>query len=106
MEIWQLLIWELEKFRCIFTAIDAFTRFLVAVPIKQKYAVVIATTLVEHLFLPFGTWRTIVSDQGKEFCNEVLDKVASLLEVHKLRTTSTDHQRTASLNEFTVPSII
>jgi hypothetical protein len=72
----------------IFTAIDAFTRFLVAVPIKQKSAVVIATTLVEHLFLPFGTWRTIISDQGKEFCNEVLDKVASLLKVQKLRTTS------------------
>jgi transposase InsO family protein len=71
----------------ILTAIDAFTRYLVAVPIKKKTAIVVASALIERLFLPFGTWRTIISDQGKEFCNEILDNVSSLLKIHKLRTT-------------------
>lgn len=51
----------------IFTAIDAFTRYLVAVPIKRKSAVVVVTVLVMHLILLFGTWRTIVIDQGKYY---------------------------------------
>jgi hypothetical protein len=50
---------------CILTAIEAFTRYFVAVPIKRKSAIVVASVLVEQFFLPFGTWRTIVSDQGK-----------------------------------------
>jgi transposase InsO family protein len=72
----------------IFTAIDAYTRYLVAVPLRNKSAVTVANALVEHVFLPHGAHRSIVSDQGREFCNEVLDEVTRLLGVEKLRTSA------------------
>jgi hypothetical protein len=64
------------------------THYLVAVPLRNKSAVAEANALVEHVFLPHGLYRSIVSDQGREFCNEVLDEVTRLFGVEKLRTTS------------------
>ena len=72
----------------IFTAIDAYTRYLIAVPLRNKTAVSVANALVEHVFLPHGSYRSILSDQGREFCNEVLDEVTRLLGVEKLRTSA------------------
>jgi hypothetical protein len=47
----------------ILTAIDAFSRFLFCVPLKNKNALTVATALVEHVFLPHGSYRSMVSDQ-------------------------------------------
>jgi transposase InsO family protein len=71
----------------ILTAIDAFSRCLICVPLKNKTANTVATALVEHVFLPHGCCRTMVSDQGREFCNEVLEAVTSIIGIRKLRTT-------------------
>ena len=43
-------------------AIDAFTRFLVLVPMPGETAPVITNALLRHVFLPFGTPSEIVSD--------------------------------------------
>ena len=72
----------------ILTAIDAYTRFLVAVPLRNKMAVTVADALVERILLPLGCFRTIVSDQGTEFCNELLAEVTSRLGIQKLNTTA------------------
>ena len=72
----------------ILTAIDAFSRFLTCVPIRNKTAVAVANALVEHVFLPQGCYQSIVSDQGREFCNELLDAVTQVLGIRKLRTTA------------------
>jgi len=72
----------------ILTAIDAYTRFLVAVPLRNKMAVTVADALVERTLLPFCSFRTIVSDRGTEFCNELLSEVLSLLGIQKLNTTA------------------
>ena len=72
----------------IMTAIDAYTRYLVAVPLRNKTAVSVANALVEHVFLPLGSYRSIISDQGREFCNGLLDDVTKILGIDKLRTTA------------------
>lgn len=72
----------------IMTAIDAYTRFLVAAPLKNKTAVTVASALVERVFLPFGCYRALVSDQGTEFCNDVLNETTRLMGINKLRTTA------------------
>jgi transposase InsO family protein len=43
---------------------------------------------VEYDLLPFGSYRCLVSDQGREFCNTILDEVTKLLGINKLRTTA------------------
>jgi hypothetical protein len=72
----------------VLTAIDAFSRFLVAVPLRDKSAVTVATALAQHVFLPFGSCRSMVSDQGTDFCNDVLQELTRVLGIQKLRTTA------------------
>jgi transposase InsO family protein len=72
----------------VLTAIDAFSRFLVAVPLRDKSAVTVATALAQHVFLPFGSCRSMVSDQGTDFCNDVLQELMRVLGIQKLRTTA------------------
>ena len=69
-------------------AFDAFSRFLVAVPGRVKSAVTGASALAQHVFLPFGSCRSMVSDQGTYFCNEVLQELTRVLGIQKLRTTA------------------
>jgi len=70
------------------TAIDAFSRFVICVPKRNKTAVAMANALIEHVFLLKGCYQFIVSDQGKEFCNDLLDAVTQVLGIRKLRTTA------------------
>jgi len=72
----------------ILTAIYAYTRFLIAVPLKNKMAVTVADALVERLLLPLGSFRSLVSDQGSQFCNELLAEITARLGIQKLRTTA------------------
>jgi transposase InsO family protein len=72
----------------ILTAIDAYTRYLIAVPLRNKAAITVASALVERVFLPFGVYRSMISDQGREFCNEILDEVTRLFGIDKVRTTA------------------
>jgi hypothetical protein len=68
--------------------IDAYTRFLITLPLRNKSAVNVVNVLVERVFLSFGCCRSLVSDQDTEFCNDVLNEVTNLLGIHKLRTTA------------------
>jgi transposase InsO family protein len=72
----------------ILTAMDAYTRFLIAVALKDKKAVTVADALVERVLLPFGCFRSLVSDQRTEFCNELLVEVTARFGIQKLRTTA------------------
>jgi transposase InsO family protein len=72
----------------ILTAIDAYSRFLWCVPIKNKQAVTVAAALVDHVLIPYGSYNYLVSDQGGEFCNEVLDSISRLMDIRKIRTTA------------------
>jgi transposase InsO family protein len=72
----------------ILTALDAYTRFLIAVPFKNKAAITVAEALVQNVFLPFGSCQSLVSDQGTEFCNVILEEVTKLLGIRKLRTSA------------------
>jgi transposase InsO family protein len=74
--------------RYILTAMDAYTRFLIAVPLRNKTAETVATALVNSAFIPYGCWLRLNSDQGGEFSNAVLQHVTRLLNIHKTRTTA------------------
>ena len=54
----------------IFTATDYFTKWVEAFPLKDKKATSVATCLQE-MFYRHGAPNSILSDQGREFINEV-----------------------------------
>jgi hypothetical protein len=59
----------------ILTVIDTFTRYVLAIPLRQATAEEIGTALFRELFCKYGKPRRIHSDEGREFVNEALDKM-------------------------------
>jgi len=77
-----------QGYRYIMTACDAFTRFVVAVPIRNKTALCAATALVHEVVLKYGTHHCILTDLGREFQNELWQELCRPLGVTRLRTTA------------------
>ena len=74
-------------FEYICTCICAFTKYVVAWPIRNKKATTVAKGLVENVILRLGTPYTILTDNGKEFDNELSHEIWRILGVDKRRTT-------------------
>ena len=75
-------------FNYICTCICAFTKYVVAWPIRDKKATTVARGLVENVILRLGTPYTILTDNGKEFDNELSHEIWRILGVDKRRTTA------------------
>ena len=65
---------------------DHFSRFIQAYKVKDKRAITIAKCLYDNYFRHYGFPRRLLSDQGTEFCNAVLNKMCIYLNIKKLRT--------------------
>jgi transposase InsO family protein len=77
-----------DGYSWILTCVDAYTRYLIAVPLRDKTAVSVAKALVSNVFCRIGLCRQIISDLGSEFQNELFKHLCQLLHVQQLRTTS------------------
>ena len=77
----------------ILTVLDVFSRYLTAVPLRNKSALTVAEALHKHVFCRLGISRELLSDQGKEFDNEMLRQLCDLYGIRKLRTTPITHQQ-------------
>ena len=80
-----------QGYRYILTACDSFTRFVVALPLRNKTAVSAAQALVREVFLKLGTPFQILTDLGGEFQNELWKEMCKLLGITRLRTTAYCH---------------
>ena len=74
-------------FSYVCTVICSFTKFVIAWPIRDKKAITVARGLVDRVILPFGTPRLLLSDNGREFENELMQELCRLLGVEKQRST-------------------
>ena len=55
--------------------VDHFSRYVVLAPIQDRSAKAVAHALVTHLICPYSTPRVLLSDNGAEFRNSVLDEI-------------------------------
>ena len=60
------------------TAMCSFTKFVVAWPIRDKKATTVARGLMERVILPLGSFRALLTDNGKEFENELCHEQVSV----------------------------
>ena len=67
--------------------IDVLTRYLIAESIKAKTAIEVAKVFFESVVCKQGVPKTLVTDKGKEFVNEILKEVANLLQMKHITTT-------------------
>ena len=70
----------------ILTFIDHFTKWADAIPLPNKEAVTVANALVSRIFTQVGVPLQILSDQGKEFDNNLMMSLCNKLGVDKVRT--------------------
>ena len=67
----------------LFVAIDHFSRFSILVPLKNKSANAVAQVFLDHVICPFTTPKNLLSDNGGEFVNEVLNSLCQLFHINK-----------------------
>jgi len=72
----------------ILTAICSSTKYLIAVPIREKTSITVAQALVRHMYLVHGTPEVLVHDQGGEFWSLVMKELAQLLDIQVSMITS------------------
>ena len=61
--------------RYLLVTVDHFSRYTVLSPLANKTAEAVAHALITQVFLKFGPPRTILSDNGREFKNELLSEI-------------------------------
>ena len=65
---------------------DHFSRFVQAYKVKDKRAITIAKCLYDNYFRHYGFPQCLLSNQGTEFCNAVLNEMCIYLNIKKLCT--------------------
>ena len=61
------------------TVIDLFSNYLIVVPLQDKTAEAVINAYTLHIFTRFGASKFILSDNGKEFKNHILQEVCNKL---------------------------
>ena len=68
-----------KGFVYLLTAIDYFSKYLISVPLRDKSALSDAKAMVKNVYLIHGCTDIQVSDQGKEFQNELMRNISQML---------------------------
>lgn len=79
------------------TLICDLTKYLITVPIPNKEAKTVAKAIFENLILIYGTPKTIRTDLGTEFKNEVISELCKLLNVQHQFSTAYHHESLGSI---------
>ena len=69
------------------TVMCSFTKFVVAWPIRDKKATTVTRWLMKLVILPLCSFWELLTDDGKEFENELCHELCQLMGIEKLRTT-------------------
>ncbi|TPX51269.1 hypothetical protein SeLEV6574_g00360 [Synchytrium endobioticum] len=74
-----------KKYICCIT--DFFTKWVEAVPLNDKHSSSVADAIYKQLICRHGVPKTILTDQGSEFTNSMMQRIADRLKVtHKVTT--------------------
>ena len=88
-----------NRFKYIFVAIDYFSRFCIIQPINKK-AETIALVMFKENIISFTTLKTIISDNGKEFNNNILKELCKMFNVKKINVQAYHPQSNDIIERF------
>src|SRR5436305_1864159 len=70
-----------DGFMWLLTCVCIFSKFLVAVPMKNKEASTVATHLIKDVFKILGPPKILQSDNGKEFIAGIINQICKSLNI-------------------------
>ena len=73
-------------------AIDVFTNYAFATPLKDQLAKTVACSLESTVLAPWAGWQYLLSDRGKNLMSEELKKLAQRWRMELVFTTAYHHQ--------------
>jgi transposase InsO family protein len=79
---------------------DAFTKYLELAAIPNQTEDQMAKVLFKRWFCRFSAPTVMVSDQGREFCNELVNRLCGLWDVDKRRTSPYHPQTNSSAESY------
>ncbi len=74
--------------RYLLVCVDHLPRYVVLAPVKDKSVKSIAHGLITHLICPFSTPRVLLSDNGTEFRNQLLEEICKQFGIKQCFTVS------------------
>ena len=79
---------------------DAFTKYTELAAIENKNSETVTKCIFDQWIANHGAPRQIVTDQGTEFCNQILKELATLFNITKITTSSYHAQANSSAESF------
>lgn len=76
----------------IVTIICELTKYLVNIPVCNKSAKEVAKAIFEQFILKYGPMKTILTDEGTEYKNEIVAELCALLKIEQRFSTAHHHQ--------------
>ena len=80
--------------------VDVFTRYVIMVPIENKFPATIALAIFRNLIAVFGVPRSILSDQGGEFVNHGLESMCTTFGISKIHTAARNSKGNGHVERF------
>ena len=71
----------------ILTAVCVFSKYIVLIPLRDKFATTVARAIFHNVFLRYGVGE-VLTNNGFEFRNELLTELCRLLGIARCYTTS------------------
>ncbi len=72
--------------RYLLVCVDHFSRFVIWIPLPNKTAEAVAHALISNLFCPYFTPRVLLSDNGAEFRNALLEEISKQFNIKQTFT--------------------
>lgn len=79
---------------------DLFTKWVEAFPLKETSSVTLAKVLVDEVICRFGVPKSIHSDQGANFCSEVIVTMCKMLNIERTQTSAYHPQGNGQVERF------
>ncbi len=86
VDLMKLPITE-NGFQYLLVCIDSFSRYSILVPLKDKTAKTVARAIIDEVICHHGTPRTLLSDNGTEFNNAILEYICTAFQIRKCNIT-------------------
>ena len=81
----------------ILTMQDQFSKFGLAVPLKDTLATTIANSFIKKFICIFGAPKVVLTDQGQNFLSKLMTRISKRFKIKKVRTTAFHPQSNGSL---------